>query len=125
MDIIDQKAKELGQAINDTDEAAILHAAEMNMDNDPEAQALIRAFRERQQRIQEAEEDKIEISDEEWEEFNQLQEKMKQNKSLKAYFAAMQNFQKVLQRANTVINQVLRGEPCKPSDCASCMYECQ
>ncbi len=123
-DGIKQKALELGQALYESIEATVLHAAEMNMEQDSEAQELIEDFQNRQQKMQDAEEKKIEVDDKEWDEFNKIQEKMKQNKAIQAYFNAMNNFQSLLQEANSMINQVLNGGSCTPSDCASCSSDC-
>ena len=125
MSIIIEKAHELGQAISASDEAVVLHAAELNLEQDQEAQALIGDFQARHKKIQEAEEANQEASDEEWNEFNLIQDKMKSSKPIQAYFAAMQNFQKLLQDANTEINKILQGAgSCSPSACDSCSLDC-
>lgn len=125
MSIIIEKAHELGQALSESDEAIILHSAELNLEQDIEAQSLVRDFQARQKSIQDAEQSDQESSDEEWDELNQLEEKMKSNKSIQAYFTAMQNFQKLLQEANTEINKVLKGDDsCSSSACDSCSGDC-
>ena len=48
MSSIIEKAHDLGHALSESDEAVILHAAEMNMEQDIEAQALITDFQSRQ-----------------------------------------------------------------------------
>ncbi|MGD0153252.1 MAG: YlbF family regulator [Thermacetogeniaceae bacterium] len=126
MSIIIEKAHELGHALSESNEAAILNAAEMNLDQDGEAQVLIKKFQAMHKSIQDAEQAKKEVSDEDWNDFNQVQEKMKENKAVQAYFAALQNFQKLLQDANTEINKVLTGgESCSPADCGSCSLDCE
>lgn len=125
MSTIIEKAHELGHVLSESTEAGILHAAEMNMDQDSEAQVLIKDFQGRHKNIQDAEEAKKEVSDAEWNEFNQIQDKMKENKTIQAYFAALQNFQKLLQEANAEINRVLTGESCSPSDCDGCGQDCR
>lgn len=126
MSTIIEKAHELGYALSESDEATILHAAEMNLDQDAEAQVLIKEFQERQKGIQEAEQANKEVSDENWNEFNLIQDKMKENKTIQAYFAALQKFQMLLQEANTEINKVLTGgESCSPSECAGCSQDCK
>jgi cell fate (sporulation/competence/biofilm development) regulator YlbF (YheA/YmcA/DUF963 family) len=120
-----EKAHDLGQALYESDEAVVLRAAEMNMEQDPEAKALIADFQTRHKKIQDAEQANQEISEKEWGEFNQIQEKMKENKAIQAYFASMQRFQKLLQDANTEINKVLRGDSCSPSECESCPLDCK
>lgn len=125
MSTIIEKAHELGHALSESNEAAILNAAEVNLDQDSEAQDLIKKFQDMHKNIQDAEQEKKEVSDEYWEEFNKVQEKMKDNKAVLAYFAALNNFQKLLQDANAEINKVLTGgESCSPSDCDSCSLDC-
>jgi cell fate (sporulation/competence/biofilm development) regulator YlbF (YheA/YmcA/DUF963 family) len=121
-----EKAHDLGQALSESDEAVVLHAAEMNMEQDLEAQALIKDFQARQKNMQEAEQAKKEVSDEDWNEFTRVQEKMKENKALQAYFGAMQMFQKLIQDVNAEINKVLTGgASCPPSECDDCSLDCK
>lgn len=125
MSTIIEKAHELGHALYESEEATILHAAELNLDQDPEAQTLISDFQSRQKGIKEAEEAKREVSDDEWDAINQLQDKMKGNKAILAYFAALEKFQGLIQEANAEINKVLGGDACSPSDCEGCSLECK
>jgi cell fate (sporulation/competence/biofilm development) regulator YlbF (YheA/YmcA/DUF963 family) len=121
-----EKAHDLGHALSESDEAVVLHAAEMNMEQDMEAQALIKDFQARQKNMQEAEKGKKEVSDKEWNEFTQIQDKMKENTAIRAYFAAAQKFEKLLQDANAEINKVLTGGgSCSPSECDSCSLDCR
>jgi len=121
-----EKAHDLGHALSESDEAVVLHAAEMNMEQDLDAQALIKDFQARQKIMQEAEHAKKEVSDEEWNEFNRIQENMKENKALQAYFGAMQMFQTLIQDVNAEINKVLTGGgSCSPSDCDCCSHDCK
>ncbi|MGD0621698.1 MAG: YlbF family regulator [Thermacetogeniaceae bacterium] len=126
MSSIIEKAHDLGHELSESDEAVVLHAAEMNMEQDGEAQALITDFQTRHKKNQEAEQANKEVSDEEWNEFNRIQEKMKENKTIQAYFAGMQRFQKLLQDVNAEINKVLTGgDACSPSECDSCSLDCK
>ncbi|MDH7578767.1 MAG: YlbF family regulator [Bacillota bacterium] len=115
-----QKAQELGYALLECEETTILRAAETNLDQDSEAQALIKDFQQQQKKIQKLQEAGIEIGEDDLEKFNEVQEKMKENKALQAYFAAQKNFQAILQQVNAIINQILSGGPCSPSACSSC-----
>ncbi|NPV28311.1 MAG: YlbF family regulator [Firmicutes bacterium] len=115
-----QKAQELGYALLECEETTILRAAEINLDQDPEAQALIRDFQKQQQKIQKLQEAGIEVSEDDWQKFGEVQEKMKENKALQAYFSAQKNFQKILQQVNAIINQILSGGSCSPSACSEC-----
>lgn len=118
------KAVELGQALLECDETTILKAAEANLENDREAQQLIREFQQRHHNIEAAREAGAEVSEDDWREFNDIQEQMKGNKAVQAYFAAQQNFQKLLQQVNSVVNQVLSGESCSgdcSGNCPGCM----
>jgi cell fate (sporulation/competence/biofilm development) regulator YlbF (YheA/YmcA/DUF963 family) len=114
------KAQELGHALLDTEEATILQAAEKNLDSNPESVRLINEFQQKFQTIKNAQDSGEEISDAEIDQFNQLQEKVKNDKTIQAYFSAQQRFNQLLQQVNTVINQVLRGETCSTDCCDGC-----
>ncbi|MGB9792186.1 MAG: YlbF family regulator [Thermacetogeniaceae bacterium] len=119
-----EKAQELGRALLDCEETIILRAAEVTLDNDLEAQELIKDFQQKFKKIQDLQEAGEEVSEEDWREFNEAQEKVKANKTIQAYFAAQQNFQRLLNHVNTIINQVLRGNSCSSTcsgDCSGCM----
>lgn len=113
-----EKAKELGYALRETEEATILQAAEVNLDQDKESRELINQFQQSFTKIQKAKSAGEEVSKEELDAFNQLQEKMKENKTIQAYFAAQKGFQVLLQQVNAVINMSLQGNSCSPSDCS-------
>jgi cell fate (sporulation/competence/biofilm development) regulator YlbF (YheA/YmcA/DUF963 family) len=115
-----EKAKELGYALRECKETLVLQAAEMNLDNDQEAQDLIREFQRQERKLKEKQGLGVAITPEEWDYFNQVQEKMKQNRSIQAYLAAQANFYKLLEQVNLIINQALRGEICSPSPCSQC-----
>ncbi len=116
---IAQKAQELGYALLECEETTILRAAETNLDHDEEAKSLIKNFQQQQQKIKKLQEAGMEVSEDDWADFNYTQEKMKQNKVIQAYFVAQQNFQKILQQVNGIINQILSGG-CSPSACSEC-----
>ncbi|HHY40694.1 MAG TPA: YlbF family regulator [Syntrophaceticus sp.] len=115
-----EKAQELGYALLETEEATILHAAEKNLDSNPESLRLINEYQQKFRQIKNAQDAGEEISDEVFDEFNQLQEKVKADKNIQAYFSAQQKFNQLLQQVNAVINQVLRGESCSPDCCDGC-----
>jgi len=117
---VTEKAQELGSALRETEEATILRAAEMNLDNDPESLKLITEFQKSFQQIQNARNAGENINSEELEAFNELQEKVNVDKNIQAYFAAQQRFNQLLQQVNNIINHVLRGEECSPDCCDSC-----
>ncbi len=126
MSSIIEKAHDLGHALSESDEAVVLHAADMNMELDMEAQALIKDFQTRQKNMQEAEQAKKEVSDEEWNEFTRIQDKMKENTAIQAYFSAAQRFETLLKEVNAEINKVLAGGgSCSPSECDSCSLDCR
>ncbi|NLH28153.1 MAG: YlbF family regulator [Syntrophomonadaceae bacterium] len=114
------KAQELGYALLETEEATILHAAEKNLDSSPESLRLINEYQRKFQQIKKAQDAGEEVSDEVFDEFNQLQEKVNADKNIQAYFSAQQKFNQLLQQVNAVINQVLRGETCSPDCCDDC-----
>lgn len=117
---ITEKAQELGVVLRATEEATNLRAAELNLDNDPISRQLITEFQQRFQEIQNAQNNGEEVNDEKWDAFDQLQEKVKEDKNIQDYFAAQQCFNQLLQQVNNIINQTLRGETCSPDCCDRC-----
>ncbi len=115
-----EKAQELGQVLRETEEAAILQAAEINLEKTIESRNLIVEFQQRFQKIQSAQNAGEKVSDEELAIFNQIQEKAKTDKNIQSYFAAQKNFNDLLQQVNNIINQVLRGESCSSDCCDHC-----
>ena len=117
---VTEKAQELGFALRETNEAKQLQDAEMDLDNDNTSRQLIEEFQQLFQKLQKAQEDGKDIAQNELDEFNALQEKVKADNIIQNYFAAQQRFNQLLQEANNVINQVLRGESCSTDCCDSC-----
>jgi cell fate (sporulation/competence/biofilm development) regulator YlbF (YheA/YmcA/DUF963 family) len=111
---VTEKAQELGLVLRETDEAKRLQAAELDLDNDSASRQLIEKFQQQFQKLQSAQEAGEDIDQDELNEFNELQEKVKVDNIIQNYFAAQQSFNQLLQQVNTVINQVLRGESCSP-----------
>ena len=117
---VTEKAQELGFALRETNEAKQLQDAEMDLDNDNTSRQLIEEFQQLFQKLQKAQEDGKDIAQNELDEFNALQEKVKADNIIQNYFAAQQRFNQLLQEANNVINQVLRGESCSTDCCDGC-----
>jgi cell fate (sporulation/competence/biofilm development) regulator YlbF (YheA/YmcA/DUF963 family) len=117
---VTEKAQELGFALRETNEAKQLQVAEMDLDNDNTSRQLIEEFQQLFQKLQKAQEDGKDIAQNELDEFNALQEKVKADNIIQNYFAAQQRFNQLLQEANNVINQVLRGESCSTDCCDGC-----
>jgi cell fate (sporulation/competence/biofilm development) regulator YlbF (YheA/YmcA/DUF963 family) len=121
-----EKAHDLAHALSESDEALVLHAAQMNMEQDAEAQALIKDFQAGQKKMQEAEQEQKQVSDEEWNAFNLIQDKMKEDKAIQAYFAAAQKFERLIQDVNAEINKVLTGnDSCSSDECDCCSLDCK
>jgi len=115
-----EKAQELGYALLETEEVTILHAAERNLDNNPESLQLINEYKQKFKQIKDAQDAGEEVSDELFDEFNQLQEKVNADKNIQAYLSAQMRFKQLLEQVNAVIYQVLRGETCSPDSCDGC-----
>lgn len=114
------KARELGYALLETEEATILDAAEKNLKNNPESMRLFTEYQQRLTKILNSQEAGEEVSDEEIDEFNQLWEKVKADNNIQAYFSAKKKFDQLLQQVYSVVDQVFRGETCSPDGCDGC-----
>lgn len=118
---VTEKAQELGFALRETNEAKQLNDAETDLDNDNTSRQLIEEFQQLFQKLQKKQDDGEDIAQNELDEFNTLQEKVKADNIIQDYFAAQQRFNQLLQQVNTIINQVLRGEEsCSPDCCNGC-----
>jgi cell fate (sporulation/competence/biofilm development) regulator YlbF (YheA/YmcA/DUF963 family) len=118
--LVTEKAQELGSALRETEEATILRAAEINIDNNPESRQLIQEFHQSFQKIKSAQEAGEEVDGDVMENFNRIQEKVKTDENIQAYFSAQQRFHELLQQVNAIINQVLSGGSCSSDCCDSC-----
>lgn len=121
MDIY-EKARELAQAISQSEELKKMRNSEAAMMCDPEARKLVEEY----QKIQmEAMKNGLQFEDlpeEKQKKLEELDEKMSQNAQIAAYMEAQENLEQILRSVNLIISSALNeGEgSCSSSGCAGC-----
>lgn len=129
-----QKARELGEIMQHSDEIKALRQAEDALAQDEQAQAMIKQFNEMEQTMQEVMQspnpDQAAIHSM-THTMQHLQSELVNMPVVKAYNEANTGFSKLLQSVNQVISFMLTGQVsplngggCSPSDCASCGGDC-
>ncbi len=122
------KARELGQAIVDSEEYKNLKAAEEKQDKDEEAMALLVEYNNVRKALAE-EINAAEVSDERMAEIrSQLEEsyeKVMSHPTISEYYEAQQKFESVVQQMNSILTYFMTGQisgGCSGncSGCSSC-----
>lgn len=120
-----EKAAELGQALVECDEYIMLKAAETAMDNDVQAQEIIRKFQEIRQTAQEAHLSGDVQAEEYLQQFQEIQEQMQQNVAISEFLAAQEKFNLIMQKINLIIGKAIgTSDGCDPKMCSSCGGGC-
>lgn len=114
------KAKELAEAIAASEELAAMREAEALIEQDQEALDIIQEFRRVQQDIFNKQQQGIELSDEDRQLVEEIEEKMSRNESIQRYIAAQERLERLLQSVNFIISQAFNP----PADCESCSPGC-
>ncbi|MGM9551282.1 MAG: YlbF family regulator [Clostridia bacterium] len=122
------KARELGQAIVDSDEYKALKEAEEKQENSNEAMDILKAYNEERKALAE-EIGKGDVSDERMAEIRkQLEEsyeKVMSQPEIAAYYEAQSKFEAIVQQMNSILTYFMTGEistGCSGncSGCSSC-----
>ncbi len=121
-----EKARDLGQAIIDSEEYKALKAAELKQENDEEALALLKEYSDVRTRLG-AEIQKGDVSEERIAEIrDELEEaysKMTTNDKITAYINAQRTFQSVIDQMNNILSFHITGKVpgggCS-GNCSSC-----
>ena len=122
------KARELGQAIVDSDEFKALKLAEENQEKDTEAMELLLKYNEERKALAE-EITNGNVSEERMEEIRKTLaesfEKVMSNPTIDAYRTAQQEFDQIVQQMNAILTYFITGEisgGCSGncSGCSSC-----
>ncbi|MBM7624115.1 YlbF family regulator [Sporohalobacter salinus] len=120
MSIMD-KAEELGDEILESSEYNELKAAEEAVESDETAKSLLDEFQAAQKRLQMAQANGQEVTQEQQQEIQSIQAKMQENEKIKEFMEAQQNFNKIMQTVNQVITSALQGEEEAAADqCGGC-----
>ncbi|MCL6639442.1 MAG: YlbF family regulator [Firmicutes bacterium] len=122
MSVID-KAKELGEEIANSNELREMREAELMMMQDPEAQAIIKAFNEKRDLFRTLQEQGRELTAAQKAQAEELEDKMLDNPYIFNFFKAQQNFEKLLEQINSIIDSAIGGDTgcgCDSDDCGTC-----
>jgi len=99
------KAKELGKEIRKTEQYRELERVSENMQEDAEANQMVREIQDLQQQIQFAQQSGVQPSQEQIEEFNNLKSKMDTSLTIQAYAKAQNDFSEFMQDVNNAISE--------------------
>ncbi len=102
---VKNKAKELGKEIRKTEEYQELERVSENMQEDTEANQMIKEIQELQQQIQFAQQSGVQPSEEQIQRFNEIKSKMDTNLTVQAYAKAQNDFSQFMQEVNSFISQ--------------------
>ena len=117
-----EKAYELGQEISTSKELAEMKNAEMAMMQDNVAQQIIKEFNEKQKVYMDIQRKGEQLTESQKEDVQGLEKKMLDNPLIYQFFAAQQNFEKVLEEINNIIAKAISGNDhtCSDDCCSSC-----
>lgn len=99
-----EKAKELGKEIRKTEQYQELERVSENIQEDAEANQMIKEIQALQQQIQFAQQSGVQPSPEQIEEFNNLKSKMDTSLTIQAYAKAQNEFSQFMQDVNSAIS---------------------
>jgi len=102
-----EKARSLGEAILESTEYRALKEAEAAIYNNEEAKILLNELNAKQRQIEIAQANGKQLNQKQQKEIQNLQTKMQNNKIVKSFMDAQQNFNKVMQTVNQTISGVL------------------
>lgn len=121
-----EKASELAELIVGSDELAAMRKAEDAMNNDPAAVKILTEFQEKQQQVYKAHMNGQELDAEDKRQVEEIEQKMGENPSIRAYIEASEKFEHLMRSVNMVITRALSGEEEQGCGCGatSCGPEC-
>ena len=102
-----EKAKELGEAIVDSQEYQNLKTAETEMYQNEEAKAILDDFNAQQKRLQMAQTNGKPITEKQQNELQNIQNKMQGNEKVMEFMQAQHQFNQVMETINQTISSVL------------------
>ncbi len=105
---IDAKAKELAEAIKETEEFETLKSAENKLNIDVKASEMLQEFQDKQQKLQESQQNGEEVSQEEIQSLQSLQQQMQDNDTIKELMDAQKQFDNMLQEVNQTVITALK-----------------
>lgn len=109
MDILLEKAKELGRELRNTEEYQKLNEVNQRLNSDREAQEVIKAFQEAQSIIQFSQQSGVQPTEEQIDDYKEKQKNLEANLTVKAYMKATEGFYDVMKKVNDTITAAIEG----------------
>ncbi|RPF42665.1 YlbF family regulator [Thermodesulfitimonas autotrophica] len=119
------KALELGTALSQCEELRNLREAEQAMFADSEARALIEEFHQCRQELEFARVRGMQPGPELQQAIGSVQARMGANPLVRRFFEAQEQFSRILQEINQILNHAISGQGgCEPGGCSACGGGC-
>jgi len=121
-----EKARELGEAIANSRELKEMHVAEVAMLQDSEAKKVLEEFQEKQRAFRAIQAAGKKLTETQKKEVSALEEKMLSNPLIYNYLQKQQNFEKILDELNKIIEEAIAnsynacGSSCAAENCNQC-----
>lgn len=110
MSVIMEMAKDLGQAMRETEEFEKLKAAEQKLNEDVDAQVLMEGLQSSQEKLQKLQMAGLQPSEEQVQEFQQQREQMSTNSAISSFMQAQEEFSNMVQEVNEAISEGMKDE---------------
>ncbi|NLT94258.1 MAG: YlbF family regulator [Clostridia bacterium] len=116
------KARELAQAISQSEELKKMKDSEAAMMCDPEARKMVEEYQKIQMEALKNGLHFDQLPEEQQKKLEELDEKMSKNKHIVAYMEAQENLEQILRSVNLIITSALNDNDgaCPSSGCAGC-----
>ena len=116
-----EKAAELANAIETSEELLNARACQKAVEGDAEASEILNSYFSMQQQLNDLENQGKEPDQNLIAQFNGIQDKMEANVNIANYYKSQADLGRMLQQINTFITKAITGqEPCDEDACASC-----
>jgi cell fate (sporulation/competence/biofilm development) regulator YlbF (YheA/YmcA/DUF963 family) len=120
MDVLN-KAQELAEALENSEELLKMREAEQRMSEDQDAMSLMQEFRRKQMDVYNVQVAGQIPSEELEQEMENISKRLQENPLISDYITAQEKVGRILEYINSAISQVLQGgNGCDESSCSSC-----
>ncbi len=107
---VNEKAKELGQELIESEEYKELKKKESALYDDEEATSLLEEYENTNKQLQMARANGQEVSEKQQKQLQSIQMKMEQNPTIKSYIESQKKFNEIMNSVNEIINGYITGE---------------